>query len=89
MRVKVRITNSQHYAGVGNDLGEVEGQTVGECLRHIIKRFPDITNELFTEGGKLQLNVCILLNKYSTDPDPLNCPVQSGEEIDIYIIGGG
>lgn len=89
MSVKVVVTNSRHYMGVHNDLGYTEGETIGECLEKLVTRVPEINNELFTGEGKLQLNVCILLNKFSTEPDSLKCPVRSGDTIEIIMVGGG
>ena len=69
---------------------EVNGSTVGGCLNHLVKQFPDIQKMLFAENGKLLGYVGIYVNGEDTYPEELAKPVKSGDELYIlYVIGGG
>ncbi len=75
-----------------NDLEvvEVNGNTVGECLKHLAKQFPGIEKMLFAKNGKLHSYVGIYLNGEDAYPDELAKPVKDGDRLNIlYIIGGG
>ena len=76
---------------VPNDvkISEVNGNTVGECLRHLVEQFPIIEKGLFDKNGKLTPNIDIYVNKESTYPEELSKPVKDGDELDIIIIIGG
>jgi molybdopterin converting factor small subunit len=76
---------------VPNDvrISEVNGNTVGECLRHLVEQFPIIEKELFDKNGKLAPNIDIYVNKESTYPEELSTPVKDRDELDIIIILGG
>ena len=76
---------------VPNDvkISEVNGNTAGECLRHLVEQFPIIEKELFDKNGKLAPSIDIYVNKESTYPEELSKPVKDGDELDILIIIGG
>jgi len=60
---------------------EVDGDTVGECLRHLVKRFPKL--ELFDKNGKLLDYFGIYVNGESAYPNELDTPVKDGDELHI------
>jgi len=68
---------------------DVEGTTVGECLRHLQRRFPDIRSKLFTEQGKLKAFIDVYINNRSTYPQGLDHPVVEGDELAIMLMLGG
>ena len=69
---------------------EVTGETIGECLKDLIDRYPNMQNALFDAKGKLLGYIKIYLNRVSTSPDELKKPVKDGDEIHIQmIITGG
>ena len=90
MSIKVDIpsylqpyTNDQEVVGV-------KGDTVGECLDHLIEQFPDMKKMLFNKKGKLLDYVVIYINGEDAYPNELVKPVKDGDEFHIlYIIGGG
>lgn len=69
---------------------EVNGNTVGECLNHLVKQLPSIEEALFDKDGKLHHYVDIYVNKESAYPEELAKPVKDGDELRIlYVISGG
>jgi len=69
---------------------EVNGNTVGECLNHLIKQFPGMKKQLFSKNDNLFENIIISVNGESAYPKQLAKPVKDGDELTItFIIGGG
>ncbi len=76
-----------HYTD-NQRLVEVEGRTVGECLRQLVERFPRL--KLFDKDGGLLAYIDIYINAESAYPGELDRPVQDGDEISILLmIDGG
>jgi len=90
MSTKINIyPNLRHYTD-GLEAVEVEGNTVGQCLDHLVKQFPSIKNGLFNKNGKLLNYVDIYVNLESTYPEELAKSVKDGDEIHlVLIIAGG
>jgi molybdopterin converting factor small subunit len=90
MSVKINIPSYlQPYTG-GYEVVEATGSTIGECLDHLIQKFPDITKALFAEEGKLLDYVSVYLNGEFADAADLDGPVNDGDELHIlYLLGGG
>ena len=71
-------------------VAEVNGDTVGECLDHLIKLFPGIEKDLFNKDGTLLRYVNILVNGENASPENLAKSVRNNDEIHIVpIIEGG
>lgn len=67
---------------------EVDGNTVGECLRQLVKQFPDL--KLFDKDGKLLAYLEIYVNRETAYPEELDKQVKDGDEIAItHTITGG
>ncbi|MBN1687404.1 MAG: MoaD/ThiS family protein [Spirochaetales bacterium] len=67
----------------------VEGSTVGECLEHLVRQFPEMKPDLFNKDGKLHNDIIIYLNKRTTYPEQLAKPVEDGDELSISVLIGG
>lgn len=69
---------------------EVEGDTVGQCLVHLVKAFPQMKAAIFTGKGELQHLIEIFVNSESAHPDELVHPTKDGDEIHIItLLSGG
>lgn len=69
---------------------DTSGNTLGDCLRQALTRFPKLKNEIFDASGKLQGHILVLLNSEEVQPDELNRKVSDGDVIEVLpIIGGG
>jgi adenylyltransferase/sulfurtransferase len=90
--VTVRINLSPLLSKYSDDQQEVEvdGSTVGQCLDHLVKRFPDIKQRLFNSQGELHNHIDVYVNGKSAYPEELTHPVKSGDELYIlFILAGG
>ena len=69
---------------------EVTGSAVGECLGHLIDRFPGAGPLVFDESGSLLGHIEIYVNGVSTFPEELTRSVHDGDTISmVYLIVGG
>ena len=73
-------------------LTEVKGDTVGECLKHLVEQFPKL--KVFAKDGKLlsyqDCHLGVFINGGITYPSELAKPVKDGDELSIILmISGG
>lgn len=89
MSVKINIHPflSQHTND--QDVVEVNGSTVGQCLEQLVARFPELRQWLFEKNGKLNRLVEIYVNMESSYPEELAKPVKDGDELYIVVIISG
>jgi len=87
IRVKLPLI-LQRLSGI--EKCEVTGYTVGECLKSLEMRFPNIKNYLVDRQGRLLGIFGIYLNSEGIYPVDLDTPVQDNDEIIIlnFITGG-
>ena len=76
------ITNNQNVV-------EVSGNTIGECIHQLVTRFPELNKWLFKKDGKLSDLVDIYINGESSFPLELSKPVKDGDELHIIVIISG
>jgi molybdopterin converting factor small subunit len=68
----------------------VAGSTVGECLRELVRRYPQLQGKIFTGKGRTSKGLNIFINRENAFPDPLSRPVSEGDKIHLsYLILGG
>ena len=90
MSIKIHLDTILSYSINSQEVVVVRGNTVGECLNHLVKQFPAIEKMLFAKNGKLLGYVGIYVNGEDAYPDELAKPVKDGDELHIlYILGGG
>ena len=77
-----RYTNNQQAA-------EVNGSTIGECLDHLVKQFPDLRQALFDQNGRLYRYLNVYVNGESAYPEELVKPVKDGDNLHIVMIVAG
>ena len=84
------FTDDTDFVQLTQEVIEVSGSTVGECLNHLVKQFPGMKKQLFSKTGNLFENIIISVNGESAYPEQLAKPVKDGDELKIvFIIGGG
>ena len=68
---------------------EINGDTVGECLKNLEERFPKL--KLFEKDGRLLSYLIISVNREIVAPQELiTTPTKDGDELSIMLmIGGG
>ena len=86
MSVKVRFAPFlRHFTG-GQELVEVSGSTVGDCLEELEVQFPGIKWQLFEKPGELLEDLDIWVNGESAYPEGLAKQLKDGDEILILPI---
>ncbi len=90
MGIKLHIHKTHRQFTNGSEFVEVEGNTIGGCLDHLIMKYPDMREVLFDKKGKLRNVIEIYVNMRSAYPDELAKIVSDGDEIHIiYLLTGG
>jgi molybdopterin converting factor small subunit len=73
-----------------NEEIEVDGGTVDECLKYLVRQYPPIRDILYDKNGKLHSYVGIYVNGEDIYPDEQGRAVRNGDKINvIYMITGG
>ena len=69
---------------------EVNGSTVEECLKDLVRQYPDAERLLFNEQGQLLRHVYVYINAESAYKAELAAPVKEGDKLIIaFLIAGG
>ena len=68
MSVKVYIPHNMEHLTNCTQVVEVEGATVGGCLQHLVRQFPDIKKELLSPCG-LYCGVCAVYIAHNSNDD--------------------
>jgi molybdopterin converting factor small subunit len=89
MGVKVNLHLTLRQYANGQEVVEVEGRTVGECLRTLVGMFPGLGPNIFDKKGGLNNIVEIYLNMQSAYPNELLKPVKEGDEIHVTMMLAG
>jgi len=87
VKVRIHVTHRQYTNGL--EVVTVEGNTVGECLNHLIKQFPGMEKALFAKKDKLLNVVEVFINHETAYPNELIKPVKDGDEIHLVIMLAG
>lgn len=89
MSVKVHVHKTHRQYTNGEMAIDVEGTTVGECLKNVGKKYPQMMKHIFTSKGKLNSLFEIYVNAQSAYPDELAKRVKDGDEIHITLLLSG
>lgn len=89
MAIKLNIHKTHREYTGDNEVVEVNGKTVGECIQALIQQYPAMEAALFEKKGKLLNQIEIYLNMESAYPDELKKPVNDGDEIHISVMLAG
>lgn len=89
MSVKLHIHTTQQEFTNGQEAVDTQGQTVGECVRHLIEQFPGMEKALFAKKGKLHPFVEVYINNESAFPNELARPVKNGDEVYLTVMLAG
>jgi molybdopterin converting factor small subunit len=70
----------------GQEIVEVEGKNVGECLADLEKKYPGMEELIFEKKGKLLKHVEIFINGQTSPPNELATPVKDGDELSMLML---
>ncbi len=88
--MKINISPILYQYTSDRSTAEVDGDTVGQCLDHLVEQFPGSDKALFDKNGKLLNYVDIYVNEESAYPEELVKLVETGDELHIVLtIAGG
>ena len=69
---------------------QVNGRNVDECLNDLAEQFPALKQALFDKKGKLYHHYDVFINGESVYPNVQSAPVKDGDKLNIvWIIQGG
>ena len=68
---------------------EVNGNTVGECIKTILKQYPAMEKKMFDKNGKLKGYVEILINGQGIGTNELAHPIKDGDTMAILVFLSG
>ena len=90
MSVKVHIfyPHLQQFTHA-QEVVNVNGDTVGKCLGHLVKQFPGIEQGIFDQQGQLLNYVYLFVNGKASYPTDLTMPVNDGDELTIALLLAG
>ena len=90
MSKTIRIHRGLRHFTDNQPTVDVNGATVGECLKDMISRYPGIEPKLFDKKGKLRNYIEIYVNAKTSYPEELAMPVKDGDVLTIiFMIAGG
>ena len=89
MGVKVYIHKTQQQFTEGQSVVDVHGDTVEDCLKTLVRRFPQMKGALFDNKGNLSNTIEIYVNLQNVYPDELTTGVKDGDKIHITILIAG
>ena len=90
MSVKINVRPAMQHLTGNQDVVEVSGKTVGECINQLIERFPAVRDQLLDKDGGVLNYIDIYVNGKSSYPEELAKLVKDGDELYILMdISGG
>ena len=89
MAVKIHIHTTHRQYTNGLEVVEVNGDTVGDCLNHLVRQFPGMDKALFAKKDKLHNVVEVYVNHTTAYPNELAKPVKEGDEIHLVVMLAG
>lgn len=79
----------RHLSGEAKTL-RVEGSTVGQCLKELVRVYPEMQPSIFDDKGEVHHLIEIFLNSRTAHPDELLRPTVDGDEIHVVtLLSGG
>ena len=90
MSVNVKIHPMYRILTDQKAVAAVEGNTLLDCLTHLVDQYPQLRKELFKEDGSLSDIPAIFVNKELIANGLLTKPITSSDviRIEIFIAGG-
>ena len=85
IRVKILYPPLRRFTD-HQEVVQANGRTVGECLDHLVKQFPDIEKGLLDRHGQLLNYVYFFINGKGAYPTDLTKPVKDGDELTISLL---
>ncbi len=88
MSVKLKLSPDLYRYTDNQQLVEVNGNTVDECLYHLTGRFPALKAVIYTKDGNLADFIVVYIKGEDSEPWDLFRPVKDGGELSLVLSGG-
>ena len=89
MSIEVKISPFFNQYTKNQQVTEVKGSTVGECLDELVKQFPRLKEVLYDKNGGLHHYFDVYVNEESSYPEELAKPVKDGDKLNIVMLVHG
>lgn len=89
MSIEARISQALSQFTNNQLVSIVKGNTIGECLSHLVKQFPALKSALFDKSDQLHRYINIYVNEESTSPENLDEPVNNDDRLYIMMVFPG
>lgn len=89
MSIKVHLHRTHLQYTNGEGIIEVEGNTVGECLKNVAKKYPEMGKQIFKTKGRLNTLFEIYVDGESAYPKELEKVVKDGDDIYVTLLLSG
>ena len=89
MSIKVHLYSSLRKHANNQEIVEVDGTTVGECMEDLIRQYPSISPLLFDKTGKPLEKVFVSINLESAYREKMTTPVAENDDIYLILIVAG
>jgi molybdopterin converting factor small subunit len=88
--VRIHLHPEMSFLAGNIEVVEADGSTVGDCIKQLLARHPDLGELVFYKDGQLQTFIEIYVNRKAAYPDELGRKVEDGDEIHLTLtIAGG
>ncbi|MBN1189214.1 MAG: MoaD/ThiS family protein [Dehalococcoidales bacterium] len=85
IRIRLFYRELQSLAG-GHDSVTVEGQTVGECLEDLVRRYPGVEKLILDDRGRLLKYVYVYVNAEGLNKAELSRAVTERDELILAVL---
>lgn len=86
MSIKLFLPDRLSRLAKNKYLFELNGETVGECLKHLVSLAPAMKRALYESENELDDHIIIFVNKKGIDAEGLVKKVQDGDVIHIAML---
>ncbi len=88
MSVSIRLNQVFLDATANREIVQVEGRTVGECLKDLVRQYPELESRIF--DPEQNLSALVIARGSMLLPNQLDLPVADEEELQVLpLIYGG
>lgn len=90
MSVRVKISTAHQYAANGAEFVEVEGTTISQCLKDLIRKYPALEKLMYNDVTSISDYLLVFLNGENVPHSDLDKSVKSQDEVAlVMLIDGG
>jgi len=85
MSIKLHLPGRFYYLWEGNEVLDVTGKTVAECLDGLVRLIPLMKKALSYDSGALDPHIKVLVNQEGVGAEGLEKKVHDGDEIHFVL----